>query len=50
MPKRIIGNPTTTPYPRPDWNQTDENKADYIKNKPKFKIKLWKIFLYLIFI
>lgn len=31
---KIIGNPTTTPYPRPDWNQTDEAKADYIKNKP----------------
>lgn len=33
MRKKIIGNPTTTPYPRPDWNQTDETKADYIKNK-----------------
>lgn len=31
---KIIGNTTVTPYPRPDWNQTDENKADYIKNKP----------------
>lgn len=30
----IIGNTTATPYPRPDWNQTDETKADYIKNKP----------------
>jgi hypothetical protein len=32
--KPIIGNTTATPYPRPDWNQTDEAKADYIKNKP----------------
>lgn len=31
---KIIGNTTTTPNPRPDWNQTDETKADYIKNKP----------------
>lgn len=31
---KIIGNTTTTPYPRPDWNQTDVTKADYIKNKP----------------
>lgn len=30
----IIGNTTTTPNPRPDWNQTDSTKADYIKNKP----------------
>jgi hypothetical protein len=26
MFKKIVGNPTMTPYPRPDWNQ--------IKNKP----------------
>ena len=31
---KIIGNTTTTPMAIPDWNQTDENKADYIKNKP----------------
>lgn len=31
---RIIGNTTATPMPVPDWNQTDERKADYIKNKP----------------
>ena len=31
---KIIGNTTATPNPRPDWNQTDETKADYIKNKP----------------
>lgn len=33
MNKKIIGNPVTTPYPRPDWDQTDETKADFIKNK-----------------
>lgn len=31
---KIIGNTTATPYPRPDWMQDDESKADYIKNKP----------------
>lgn len=33
MPK-IIGNTTATPNPRPDWNQVDSSKADYILNKP----------------
>jgi hypothetical protein len=33
MPK-IIGNPTLTPVLPADWNQTDETKVDYIKNKP----------------
>ena len=32
--REIIGNTTATPNPRPDWNQADEMKADYIKNKP----------------
>lgn len=32
---RIIGNTTTTPTPRSDWNQNDQTKADYIKNKPE---------------
>ncbi len=32
--REIIGNTTATPNPRPDWNQTDASKADYIKNKP----------------
>ena len=31
---KVIGNTTATPNPRPDWNQTDPAKADYIKNKP----------------
>lgn len=34
---KIIGNTTATPNPRPDWNQTDLTKADYIKNKPSVK-------------
>lgn len=32
---KIIGSITATPNPLSDWNQTDEKKADYIKNKPK---------------
>lgn len=31
---KIIGNTTVTPMAVPDWNQTNETKADYIKNKP----------------
>lgn len=31
---KIIGNTTTTPVPRSDWEQTDKKKADYIRNKP----------------
>ena len=31
---KIIGNTTATPNPRPDWSQTDDTKADFIKNKP----------------
>lgn len=33
---KIIGNTTATPYPRPDWNQNDETKADYIKNRTHY--------------
>ena len=33
MPK-IAGNIVGLPSPRSDWNQTDEMKADFIKNKP----------------
>ena len=32
--REIIGNTTATPMAVPDWSQTDETKADYIKNKP----------------
>lgn len=31
---KIRGNTVGTSMPRPDWNQTDPSKADYIKNKP----------------
>lgn len=31
---RIVGHTVGTPLPKPDWNQTDPNKGDYIKNKP----------------
>lgn len=40
---KIIGNAIAMPNPRPDWNQTDETKADYIKNKPTFDNKVDKI-------
>ena len=32
----IKGIPVGTTTPRPDWNQKDPRKADYIKNKPDF--------------
>lgn len=31
---KIRGNTVGTSMPRPDWNQTDPSKADYIQNKP----------------
>lgn len=31
---KIIGTPIATPLPKPDWNQKDSTKGDYIKNKP----------------
>lgn len=31
---KIRGNTVGTSMPRPDWNQTDPTKADYILNKP----------------
>lgn len=31
---KIIGNTTTTPIPRSNWEQTDKTKADFIRNKP----------------
>ena len=31
---KIIGRTTATPVPRSDWNQIDETKVDFIKNKP----------------
>lgn len=34
---KIIGNTTTTPVPRSDWAQTNENKIDFILNKPNLR-------------
>lgn len=34
MDKIIYGDVVGLPNPRPDWNQNDPKKADYIKNKP----------------
>jgi hypothetical protein len=31
---KIVGNTVGTTIPKPDWNQTDPSKGDYIKNKP----------------
>lgn len=31
---KVIGNTTSTPMAVPNWLQTDETKADFIKNKP----------------
>lgn len=36
---KIVGNTTATPNPRPDWNQTDPTKADFIKNKPNLAVE-----------
>lgn len=32
---KIIGTPIATPLPKPDWNQTDSTKGDFINNKPE---------------
>lgn len=32
---KIVGIPVGTPTTQSDWNQIDETKADYIKNKPE---------------
>ena len=39
---KIIGNTIATPYPRSNWEQTDETKPDYIKNKPNLDVKFDK--------
>ena len=31
---KIIGIPVGTTLPKPNWNQTDPTKGDYINNKP----------------
>ena len=33
---KVVGIPVGTPVAQSDWNQTDETKGDYIKNKPTF--------------
>ena len=35
---KIRGNTVGTPMAVPDWNQTNPNKADYIKNKPEDRL------------
>lgn len=35
---KIIGRTVGTTMPRPNWNQTDPNKADYIRNKPDVSV------------
>lgn len=37
MSRKIIGVTVGTTLPKPDFNQTDKTKGDYIKNKPDFK-------------
>jgi hypothetical protein len=32
---KVVGIPVGTPVAQPDWNQTDEARTDYIKNKPE---------------
>lgn len=36
----IKGNTVSTPTPRTDWNQTDPNKADYLKGKPDLEASI----------
>ena len=36
MSRKIIGVTVGTTLPKPDFNQTDKTKGDYIKNKPDF--------------
>ena len=35
---RIKGNTVGFPNPQPNWNQTDEDQADFILNKPPISI------------
>lgn len=37
---KIVGNSATTPMKVADWNQNDEMKADYIKNRTHYEAKL----------
>ena len=40
---KIQGNIVGLPSPRSDWEQTNENKADYIKNKPEIVTSVTKV-------
>ena len=40
---KIEGNIVGLPSPRSDWEQTNENKADYIKNKPEIVTSITKV-------
>lgn len=40
---KIQGNIVGLPSPRSDWEQTNENKADYIKNKPEIVTSITKV-------
>ena len=33
---KVVGNTTATPMKIPDWNQNDERRADYIKNRTHY--------------
>ena len=37
MSRKIIGVTVGTTLPKPDFNQKDSRKGDYIKNKPDFE-------------
>lgn len=39
---RIPGNPVGIPNPKTDWNQTDETKADFLKNRPLYLTNFFK--------
>lgn len=43
MSNRIVGNVVGVPNPKTDWNQTDETKSDFLKNKPDIEGILGKI-------
>lgn len=38
----IIGNPTVTPTPASDWDQDNDKRANYIKNKPTYLTDFFK--------
>ena len=42
MSRPIYGIPVGSSVCQSDWNQTDETKNDYIKNKPNFDLRALK--------